>query len=373
VTIEDLLLLFIFTYETMHATATLKWRRENVGGQLPVPRAGMGASIVGGDKIVGFGGLNNETGWLNTVVALQLWPQPLQWLPTTAPSNNSNDNNNTPTPRDKLVSFAFGDDKLVIFGGFGPTELEEEEIDDDDEDEGPSADFTWFNDAWVLDTRRWEWQRVEVVGAPVPRAATALAHIGGGVGYLFGGRGAAGRLDDFYRFTFTPGSSDENQGRPKIVWESLGGVAGGNSDASSTSKPCARSFHSMVAVSPSRLVVYGGVDVNDVQLNDLHIYDVERQAWYKPSGYQRVDSIAQVVQKSSSESSAASNNTNNNTPAPPAPFSHKGASTKMAYDDKNQLLFLFGGSSSGDLLVINAKPIVDLPSSSLPSQQQQQQ
>ena len=318
-----------------------------------------------GDKIVGFGGLNNEAGWLDSLVALQLSSsqQSFQWLPT--PPNNAG-----PTPRDKLSSIALGNDKLVIFGGFGPTELEDEDVDieDEDEDQGPTADFIWFNDVWVLDVTRWEWHSVQVVGqSPTPRAAAAMAHVGGGVGYLFGGRGATGRLDDFYRFTLSESATAES-GRFKIVWEVITAAAGSSSSSSAAaSKPSARSFHSMAAVSPNRLVLYGGMDVNDVQLNDLHIYDIERQAWYKPSGYQRLDSIAQVLIETKPPEVAANSNSST-TPAPPAPFSHKGGSTKMAYDEKNRLLYLFGGSSSTELLVINAKPIVELPSSSLPSQ-----
>ena len=94
-----------------------------------------------------------------------------------------------PSPRDKHTSVIWGE-RIVIFGGFGPATGVEDSEDDDDQ----SANFTWYNDVFLFDSKNssWDAPNVSMIGGPVPRAAHS-ANIYKNKMTIFGGKDSKAR------------------------------------------------------------------------------------------------------------------------------------------------------------------------------------
>ena len=82
--------------------------------------------------------------------------------------------------------------------------------DDGEEPRGPSVDMGWFGDVFELEVETWRWRKLldtqASTSSPAARAAHACCFFGPGGGqqagqrgeymFLFGGRTAAGRVND---------------------------------------------------------------------------------------------------------------------------------------------------------------------------------
>nr|XP_006820713.1 PREDICTED: kelch domain-containing protein 1-like [Saccoglossus kowalevskii] len=184
----------------------------------------------------------------------------------------------SPSPRDKVASVAI-ETKLYIFGGFGPRHSSEEmlggssqgsqeESEDDMEDEagpeaGPDAEFRWFDDLFVYDTEKNQWEKIAFIKmhSPTPRAAHGMCAVGTNI-LIFGGRDTQCRRNDLYL----------------LDTESMKWI-----DVTSTGRqPEPRSFHTVTSVG-NRMIVIGGRSQDNTHFNDFHIFDTVTKEWMQPS------------------------------------------------------------------------------------------
>jgi hypothetical protein len=123
-----------------------KWTRLACTGQVPEPRTGSASAIFDGEIYV-FGGLSSTTGWLDDLYVLDLATN--VWEKIERPENEGTV---WPSKRDKASSTVLSVEKdghsvdqWLLFGGFGPTQLDKEEGDEE------AAYMGWFSDAFLFD------------------------------------------------------------------------------------------------------------------------------------------------------------------------------------------------------------------------------
>jgi len=242
-------------------TESKSWNKFN---EFPSARTGSSYCLVG-HKLYIFGGLSSEEGWLSDVHIFD--------AKTGSWSMNVKTSGTAPAPRDKHSCCVNGN-KIYVFGGFGPQNVEE---DDDEEDEPAEAEqvkaeedmeedepatFGWFNDIHVLDTDSNTWSKVEVSGTiPSPRAAFGGLCVFGNSFYIFGGRDSSQRTNDLYAFDTTTNT-----------W---------SQPISSGTRPAARSFHSATVVG-NYMVIFGGLARDNKHFNDIHLFDTTKSMWLQP-------------------------------------------------------------------------------------------
>lgn len=109
---------------------TLQLKVVSTTGNGPYARyvSGVAAS---GERLVVFGGVDKLVGWLNSMAILDTSNG--TWLEV-------NPTGDLPDARDKCSLIGLADGSLVLFGGFGPKVLE------DEEESERTATFGWFND-----------------------------------------------------------------------------------------------------------------------------------------------------------------------------------------------------------------------------------
>ncbi|XP_038072124.1 kelch domain-containing protein 2-like [Patiria miniata] len=176
-----------------------------------------------------------------------------------------------PSPRDKVTCWSY-QDKLVIFGGFGPPPYNEDDTNRTDEWQlDPSSFWShergWNNQLIVYSTtdNRWSYVKSER-HRPCPRAAHAVAVIGNR-GYVFGGRFEDVRMNDLHVLNLD-----------SMEW--VGSIQPASEDI-----PTGRSWHCMAPVSDRHLLVYGGYSsgrpTDCKPLNDVWVFDVENHTWHQ--------------------------------------------------------------------------------------------
>ena len=105
---------------------------------------------------------------------------------------------------------------------------------------------SWNNDLFYFDTKTSKYFKIRDVGSrPSPRAAFGYAQTEN-VGYIFGGRCASGRQNDFHRFDFET-----------RTWTFLKPCG-----PERTNLPCGRSWLSLI-YNDNSVLVYGGLDKHD--------------------------------------------------------------------------------------------------------------
>eukprot|EP01084_Bolivina_argentea_P008747 16361_1 len=181
--------------------------------------------------------------------------------------------------------------KIYMFGGF-------------------NVNHKWLNDLYTLhidnpihnsaentdNNSMLLWDKPKTTGnAPTARAAHASALIGHKM-YIFGGNNGNKVFNDLYCLDTISMKWCKMKAKGHI--------------------PCARSAHTMTAMN-NKLLVFGGINENGKPLNDLIIFDIETNKWFKPKI--------------------------NGTP-PPSRGGHS------AVCIKNNELFIFGGGYNGKIL-----------------------
>jgi len=181
---------------------------------------------------------------------------------------------------DKTGSWAY-DDKIYIFGGFGPppSSGQQEKLgtlfqfcEDPSTARGGVASYPrgWSNQLVCFNTltNRWEWP-VTSGPAPSPRAAHSTVVIGS-TAYVFGGRHLNTRLNDLYSLDLV-----------SLHWSLL------LADSAAENTPAGRSWQTVTAIETGRpeggLLLYGGFDNNLEALGDCWRMDlaVEPVSWVR--------------------------------------------------------------------------------------------
>ncbi len=189
-----------------------------------------------------------------------------------------------PVARDKHA-LACVAGKVVLFGGFGLVDEEEEhscdgssrsedENDSDsgscsdapDSEDGPAATFEWFDDLWELRVDAaagsCSWHRALAVGGPSCRAAPASA-VHNDTMFVFGGRlangGATPRDNALWSLTYCSLES-------KWLWQLL---HAGDQDAGSSPRPPGRSAAAAACLEDGAFVVAGGTANDSTALADV--------------------------------------------------------------------------------------------------------
>mmetsp|Transcript_15302 Transcript_15302/g.19428 ORF Transcript_15302/g.19428 Transcript_15302/m.19428 type:complete len:410 (-) Transcript_15302:26-1255(-) len=251
-----------------------EWKLLECKGEIPSPRSGFISAVLNNQLFI-FGGLDPLYGWLNDGFIMNFETKTWKKLTFTG---------DVPSPRDKIGFTTLSKNKLIIFGGFGPQELELEEGEEE------TATFGWFNETFTFDVTTSTWTRLKCSGElPTPRAAAGVALIqrpkqkraeqtgeqkmpqfteeGEPQNYLYvmGGRDNQGsRTNDLFSLELSSNTWEKQNCR---------GTA-----------PAARSFHTCVAAN-DKLLVFGGANVNHMVLNDIHILDTRatsQHAWIQP-------------------------------------------------------------------------------------------
>ena len=184
------------------------------------------------------------------------------------------------------------DDKVYIFGGFGPPpsniQLKKQgslfQFCEDPSSSGIhekyfiekifhlvlfDSGFSVFTRGWSnqlvcynTSSNRWEWPLTSGV-PPSPRAAHSVAVVGG-VAYVFGGRHLDNRLNDLYSLNMT-----------SLRWSLV------ISDTSADNIPVGRSWQTMTSINTGHqeggLVIYGGFDTSMQALGDCWRMDLHQQ------------------------------------------------------------------------------------------------
>ena len=279
----------------LSASPTPTWRRVEATGDAPCARTGHAMAVLGSSVVV-VGGTSAERGFLAEVHALDT----STWSWSVAAGEAALADSRF-TPRDKLTAVTCGH-RVVVFGGFGPTQQgqepakqsgggEEDAAEEDDEDEGDEEEedgttFTWFSDAFVLERvgGGWQWHPQPTIGdAPSPRAAHGAVALGGRM-YVFGGRDASGRVNDTYSLDC-------------LDW------AWTKHEAPQAAAPLARSFHALVALPPPLpcAVAFGGLSADGSSLDVLDVLDARQQ----PASWRSVKHRAGAWPRARSSAAAA--------------------------------------------------------------------
>eukprot|EP00698_Gefionella_okellyi_P004361 TRINITY_DN14033_c0_g1_i1.p1 TRINITY_DN14033_c0_g1~~TRINITY_DN14033_c0_g1_i1.p1 ORF type:complete len:1234 (-),score=338.16 TRINITY_DN14033_c0_g1_i1:76-3777(-) len=205
----------------------MKWESPTVGGKPPPPRYNHTVSTVG-DQVFIFGGFSkgaplNDAAIFDT--ASMAWKEPeIQ--------------GKRPTPRFGHAACVVGK-KIFIIAGCCGTEQR-------------------FNDVYVLDTERMEWQKPDIRGtAPSARYGHSACAVGPNI-FLFGGRDGRGVLNDIYVLDTA-----------LLQWL--------RPPATGTAPP-PRMQHSMVLFN-GRLVIHGGTGTDEERRNDTAQLDLDTMKW----------------------------------------------------------------------------------------------
>ncbi|CAK9304878.1 unnamed protein product [Gordionus sp. m RMFG-2023] len=168
----------------------------------------------------------------------------------------------SPTPRDKLVGWIYGE-KLYFFGGYGPypePNTMQNYLGSFIQDSNNMSNG-WNNDTFAFDIRIKSWLPLFPKGNILsPRAAHASAQIKHRV-FVFGGRTSNSRMSDLHCFD--------------CISESWSGDLSQNGNH----KPIGRSWHSLTAVSQTHIFLYGGFTTEGDVLNDGWLLDVDLLVW----------------------------------------------------------------------------------------------
>lgn len=315
------------------AAGARAWERVPCTGAVPHAAANAAVCVLGGARVAVFGGLDpfSDELFSNALHVLDLrtrvWSQPA--VAGTPPS-----------PRDKCAACALGTGAraMLVVGGFGPVTRAQAEavrkrrrLAEVAADGGDAADvaaaaaadaadeaadgvapdapqllFTWFNDAFVLDTAAMAWRRCtppaggpsssgsSTDSVPLERCAAALCATDDTHAVLFGGRCIDGdRANDCWEAVLTlpevstreDGKDDDSEEEDEVAdatlaWRRLepAGAA-----------PEARSCHTMVAAHAHgrcHAVVCGGLAATGACLGDVAVLDLAACAWRAaaPSG-----------------------------------------------------------------------------------------
>ena len=233
--------------------------------------------------------MNPDVGYLSDVWRLTISASgSASWQQLTV-----SDEDNAPVARDKHALASVGG-KIVLFGGFGLVEEEENGscdgssasgCDEDGSDSGsgsdasgsedePAALFKWFDDLWELHLDNaagsCSWQRaVAINGGPSCRAAPASA-VHDDAMLIFGGRlangGATPRDNALWRLTYC---TDESKWRWQLVHA-------GDQDGSSSACPPGRSAAAAACLENGSFVVSGGTGNDSKALADVWVFAHDR-------------------------------------------------------------------------------------------------
>jgi len=276
------------------------WERVPCTGDVPHAVANaVVCPVDNGDRVVVFGGFDEYSDELFSNALHVLDMRTFKW---TIPEVTGE----YPSPRDKAMACSLGENNslLLVFGGFGPVnreqaeivrkkrrmaevleeggdaedlaEAEQEDADEEEEDGGEDAEdaqlqFSWFNEAFVLDCKAMAWNKYAVSGGDVPieRCAAAMCATDAQHALLFGGRCIDGeRANDCWQATVS-------ESEKAVKWQKL----------DTTNTPGGRSFHTMVFVHTDNgdkkdcAVVCGGLSSSNTYYGDVCILDMKSLKW----------------------------------------------------------------------------------------------
>eukprot|EP00727_Mastigamoeba_balamuthi_P001155 m51a1_g11036 hypothetical protein (359) ;mRNA; f:430079-431222 len=249
----------LHVYDVTSAT----WEAPATTGAAPPARSSACAAVVGHVALV-FGGIEDtDAMWSNSLYSLDL--EEMAWARVEAAG--------APSARDKASCCALPGDRLLVYGGFGPS--------DDGLNAGVAGEvsFTWRSDAHVYDLAANTWTRVSFGPGPAPpgRCAAGMCALADGSAFVFGGRAeTGGRVNDAWRLEVS--GSDG-------TWTQLEAEpAPQGSSVSAHLAPAARSFHTVVSAGGSRVVVFGGLSSRATHFGDVRTGEVRdgRCAWSTP-------------------------------------------------------------------------------------------
>lgn len=145
---------------------SVTWVPVETTGPKPGSRRGLSATVLG-DTLVVFGGEDADRRYLDDAHALDL--ATMTWRVIDGPRNTGTIKGAPPAPRAEHTAAAWGEDKLLVFGGTG-------------------ASFKCFNSLHALDIRTGQWRELQPKGSvPSPRAGHAGTVVGGRYWCIVGG------------------------------------------------------------------------------------------------------------------------------------------------------------------------------------------
>ncbi|CAB3979713.1 kelch domain-containing 2-like [Paramuricea clavata] len=230
-------------------------------GEMPNGLSGACASRVGQTLYV-FAGHCMEFGHSNSLYSLDLVTY--EWKNHSAESITGQ----PPLPRDKFGSWVI-DNRIIYFGGFGPSPYSRYY-------HGPFVILEhmrgWNGQIAVLNINEddlLEWEYPCVKGdPPQPRAAHGMTRIGN-KGFLFGGRHSVCRDNDLHCLDLQ-----------SFTWSGRLQVTG--------PEPCGRSWHVFVTCGPKHILLHGGFDATNKELDDAWLLDVHSLTWIEIDAFKQM-------------------------------------------------------------------------------------
>lgn len=226
-----------------------RWHKVTCGGELPAPRYGHSAELVGSRMFL-FGGMG-ENGPLRDIQFLDL----IEWAWVTVSSTSVG-----PSPRLNHASLLVGR-KIVVHGGWDGVRR-------------------CFNDLWVFDTDSFTWLNPRTAGlAPVPRYGHSLQLQDGRI-MLYGGMVCMDNEVPKYLHDLRQLDAETMVwSKPRIDGDVM---------------PSARFGHSLsqLPIEPGKLILFGGWGLGGVQCRQenkrrgaesVMVYDAETSSWTTPA------------------------------------------------------------------------------------------
>jgi N-acetylneuraminic acid mutarotase len=230
----------------IYNTTSTSWQLVETSGCSTDPKISGGCAALVDDALFVLCGYSEVNGRTNSVYKLDLLT--MEWVYI-----DPHPNSQLPSKRDKFCVWV-NDQRIFVFGGFGPPAAMKAKFVEMDGYEG------WNNSVHIFDTDTNQWHELVTKGhRPCPRAA----HAGTTYktkGYLFGGRFQDTRMNDLHYLDLETGT-----------WSGCIETIG--------VQPEGRSWHSLSTASDSFLFLYGGVNTNNIILGDAWIFNVPTSEW----------------------------------------------------------------------------------------------
>jgi N-acetylneuraminic acid mutarotase len=302
----------LWIYETL----TGYWRHRKCSGDCPPYLSSCSSALIG-QKMYIFGGhCTAQDNWLNCLYCLDLDTFVWRDLGSQARAEPTK-----PIRSDKNVAWSYNN-KMYVFGGYGWSQVEHYlELTDCQADLQLVPDIRWPKFGWnnqlvEYDPADGTWRWPSYKGkCPSARAAHSGALMGDKY-FVFGGRDSHERLNDLYTFDMKSFEwqriavfSSTNFGLPLINDRQLtprrqlshllesnetgtdhtDNAAGpvqqasvdrvGGTTSTTPSLPAGRSFCSLIPISNEHMLLFGGVDSNDRNLDDCWIFNINTNQW----------------------------------------------------------------------------------------------
>ena len=210
------------------------WKEVDNVDAIPSERFGHSTAYAGDDKLVMFGGFG-KNGLEGVSSLADTWEYDYitrKWTKQACETS--------PESRYSHSMTYAGDGKIVMFGGYDGNNI--------------------LSDTWIYDVSNHTWTEYNIIDDKATlRQNHSMSYIGDGKVIMFGGKNLSNNLDDTWIYDVS-----------NHTWTKC------NTEGH---LPSRRHDHSAAYVGNGKLVMFGGLDYENTELNDTWIYDTSNHTW----------------------------------------------------------------------------------------------